>query len=69
MRKKRNRSLRSSVVLAMERSEERNEEWSDEGPMTQRCVYVQDRESQRWLARAQTAIITAASSDPPATAT
>jgi hypothetical protein len=48
-----NRGKDSNVVLVMvDGSEEKGGEWSDDGPMTQRCVYVQDRDSQRWSARA-----------------
>lgn len=47
-----NRGQDSNVVLLMERSEETREDWVPDGPNTQRCVYVQDRASQRWSARA-----------------
>ena len=48
-----NRGSISNVVLVMvDGSEEKGTERRDEGPMTQRCVYVQDRDSQRWSARA-----------------
>jgi hypothetical protein len=46
-----NRGKDSDVVLLMEREESGNE-W-DDVPVTQRCVYVQDRDSQKWIARAQ----------------
>jgi hypothetical protein len=48
-----NRGKDSNVVLVMvDGSEETGGEWFEDGPMTQRCVYVHDRESQRWCARA-----------------
>jgi hypothetical protein len=50
-----NRGNASGVVLLMEREEEIGVgivDW-DEVPVTQRCTYVKDRESQKWIARAQ----------------
>ena len=49
-----NRGTDSNVVLVMERTEETGTgtEW-DDVPVTQRCVYVQDRDSQKWIARSQ----------------
>lgn len=48
-----NRGTGRNVVLVMvDGSEEKGTEIKDDGPMTQRCVYVQDRDSQRWSARA-----------------
>lgn len=47
-----NRGEDLDVVLLMERNEEIANEW-DDVPVTQRCVYVQDRDSQKWTARAQ----------------
>lgn len=48
-----NRGNDSDVVLVMvDGSEEKIGELLEEGPNTQRCVYVQDRDSQRWSARA-----------------
>jgi hypothetical protein len=44
-----NRGKDSNVVLVMERNLETGKDW-DEVPVTQRCVYVQDRDSQRWSA-------------------
>lgn len=34
---------------------EKREDWAEDGPLTQRCVYVQDRDSKRWSARAPSA--------------
>ena len=47
-----NRGKDSDVVLLMERDEETGAEW-DDVPVTERCVYVQDRDSQKWRAHAQ----------------
>lgn len=47
-----NRGTDSNVVLVMEREKETGADRFEEGPMTQRCVYVQERDSQRWSARA-----------------
>ena len=47
-----NRGTDLDVVLLMERNEETGTEW-DDVPVTQRCVYVQDRDSQKWVARTQ----------------
>lgn len=49
-----NRGRDSDVVLLMERNEETTTgtgtgtEW-DDVPVTQRCAYVQDRDSQKWV--------------------
>lgn len=43
-----NRGKDSDVVLLMERDEETGAEW-DDVPVTERCVYVQDRDSQKWV--------------------
>ena len=45
-----NRSRCSNVVRVMETGEGTREEWAEEGPLTKRCVYVQDRDSKRWSA-------------------
>ena len=50
-----NRGEGSSVVLLMEREHETGTDW-DEAPITQPCVYVQDRASHKWTARAQRAV-------------
>jgi hypothetical protein len=49
-----NRGLDSNVVLLMDGSEEigAGMDWRDEVPATQRCIYVQDRDSRRWSAQA-----------------
>lgn len=49
-----NRGNASGVVLLMEREEESatGMDW-DDVPVTQRCTYVKDRDSQKWTARAQ----------------
>lgn len=48
-----NRGSDSNVVSMMVGgSEEIGTEWLEDGPSTQRCVYVQDRDSQRWSAQA-----------------
>lgn len=47
-----NRGKSSNVVLIMvDGSEETGSERTEDGPLTQRCVYVQDRDSQRWSAQ------------------
>ena len=43
-----NRGTDLDVVLLMERDEETANDW-DDVPVTQRCVYVQDRDSQKWV--------------------
>ena len=43
-----NRGTDLNVVLLMERNEETATEW-DDVPVTQRCAYVQDRDSQKWV--------------------
>lgn len=48
-----NRGRSSNVVLLMEREEQTGMDLRDDVPVTQRCVYVQDRDSQKWFARAQ----------------
>jgi hypothetical protein len=49
-----NRGVDSNVVLLMDGSEEiaTGMDWRDEVPATQRCIYVQDRDSRRWSAQA-----------------
>jgi len=47
-----NRGNDSNVVLWMDRTDEIGSDW-DDVPVTQRCVYVQDRDSQKWSARTE----------------
>lgn len=54
MKPTKNRGIASNVVVLsiMDENEEKGTERLEDGPMTRRCVYVQDRDSQRWSARA-----------------
>jgi hypothetical protein len=62
-----NRGKDSNVVLVMvDGSEEHGGESIDDGPMTQRCVYVQDHDSQRWSARALAETVEAEAISSPA---